>query len=460
MKGYQALLMMVLSIVLMTGMKFDSHAESTQYVVAVSSNPYITGGQDIVSYSKRAGSGFTAVIYNPQTNMNTLASITEKDILNGKTTTVYAYDVNYVYGGVSRYAIVYSDMNPPSNSNSSYAATFNGWTQYEIYLATIDTDEYGDSILSALISIDDNIKEFLNNSYKYVDSLTPYPRSSGKEYFPYNDYISPSAMSFSATFAKESVFVSNVYDYYKMSVTLPYNFFSDGLLAGSYRLIVPMYPTGNVSQSYNICSVAEVVGISFNGMQTSDGNYFFSPHGSITAEAFSLGFEDSFNLDFSYSGRFGANGRLHDLFSFSFFVYLRVPKLTTFSFPSTIRYEIPVGGKYRIMSTQSSVLDSHNKNFSDLDDSFNKAADSFSDAQSSLDSVSDLNSHISDVDGVVNTDVLAPFKNFATTATLFGTVLTSIWNSLGDFAIPLSVFLTLTLVSVMLGVFGRLRGGE
>lgn len=146
------------------------------------------------------------------------------------------------------------------------------------------------------------------------------------------------------------------------------------------------------------------------------------------------------NITFTFTTRFQNGSNLNS--TFRGIAYARC-------FPSSSSGDVSIV----IPDELSSVLSSQGH---DISDSVANA----SSVEESVYSDLDVSSRIESIDSVIDVDLFSGLSSYTNTALFFSTIVSGIWSALGDFAIPLTLILTLLLVSVILGIFGRLHGGE
>lgn len=96
------------------------------------------------------------------------------------------------------------------------------------------------------------------------------------------------------------------------------------------------------------------------------------------------------------------------------------------------------------------------------DSSSVKLQDSVSDLDSALkeqDEITNMTGNINNVNTAISVDVDV-LSQLANTASLFGSIVTIIWNSLGQLSYVLLFSLTIPLISIIIGIYGRKNGGE
>lgn len=167
--------------------------------------------------------------------------------------------------------------------------------------------------------------------------------------------------------------------------------------------------------------------------------------------------DNSIQLEFFYAG-----GDVSDLEScyFYFYVYGNDTKLNA--------VDSALSGYYEFYSR---AIDYDNLAMSgQIDDflsssgsqSLESARSELQDSLSQLESAQSIPERLNQFsDAVSDTeDKFHELSNYITAIEFFGTCVSAVWSKLGDSSLPLYLFLGFTVISISLGVYGRLKGGE
>lgn len=292
------------------------------------------------------------------------------------------------------------------------------------------------------------------DTYKYyhdLDKVEHYPEifqtTSGLSFVPYKvlDY---SGVKFSMQSAKTEV-IENL-NSYDVRFYIPSNLLDYIDRPGTYRIQVPFSRSeAKVDYPFYIYDV--------RSLQTASLSYpqeykiiSASFESSISSFVFEFEYNPT-NPDVSSSSRFME-------FVVSMFSYDQDATMNlsgSYNFSTSNRYVIYQSyDDYQYWESQElSGLDAPGK---EMENASKNITNTFKE----LDSVTDTTDAFSHVDAFISSADSTSLENFTNAASLLSSTVTAIWSGLGDFNIPLNLFLTLTVISVMLGVYGKLKGGE
>lgn len=111
-------------------------------------------------------------------------------------------------------------------------------------------------------------------------------------------------------------------------------------------------------------------------------------------------------------------------------------------------------------SNLSNKLDDINTSLNDAggaNDSLNSSNNELNDALQDYKDMTDTSEQFGNIDDSLFDLDTSVFTQLAPTMSLFSSLVSSFWTHVGDFAVPLSLFLICSLVSVIIGIIGRIR---
>lgn len=94
-----------------------------------------------------------------------------------------------------------------------------------------------------------------------------------------------------------------------------------------------------------------------------------------------------------------------------------------------------------------------NDNFNSSNDEVNQALQDYKDQTDTSEYYEQIDDSLFDFDSSV-------FLQIAPTMTLFSSCITAIWTKLGDLSVPLTMFLIMAAISVIIGIARNLSGGD
>lgn len=393
-----------------------------------------TGRSASTSASGTTADAMSAVQYNDiyTTQVLSTNSTTAQSVPTYSVYTVSLYDDTLMLTEVRNISTVLNDIR-----------TYTYDAVQEIIRASVNAHTDSENALQVLTSIyNEELKlyNFLNSTNFYMEK---FPASVPVNFSPYSlvkysDY----------TITPRLLRSSGGYDYYAIDFDISGPVFD-----------VPLSVPGIYSLSFNFSgqldhlfsSIYDVVVYEADiGGKDLRSNYSSSISPLSANLSFSSGVNSSsLHMAFQYYP-------LHlgyECYGFSFTVYI-VCSSTNLSFMSS------GSNNYRLYASESVIADLSYSDISSSTQVMQQNASAISSAAKELESVTDTTEYFNQVNTFIDNIDSDPLKDYMNAASLFTSTITAIWTSLDEFNIPLNLFLAVTLLSVMLGVYGRLKGGE